>query len=72
MIDDLCIYCGHTAEQHTGTSGEDDCDACFDQGKVVICDRFRDEPPEPDGEDFRGGEAAAYQRERMEEARRLK
>lgn len=30
------------------------------------------EPPEPDGEAFRGNEAAAYQAEQMEKARRLK
>lgn len=30
------------------------------------------EPPEPDGEDFRGGEAAAFQREQMAEWQRLK
>jgi hypothetical protein len=30
------------------------------------------EPPEPDGEAFRGGEAAAYQAEQMHKARRLK
>ena len=31
-----------------------------------------DEPPEPDGECFRGGEAAAFEAERMAEARKLK
>jgi hypothetical protein len=39
-----------------------------------ICDDCRDsgdrEPPEPDGEAFRGGEAAAYEREQI--AARLK
>ena len=30
------------------------------------------EPPEPDGEDFRGGEAAAYEREQMAKWQRLK
>lgn len=32
----------------------------------------RDEPPEDDGECFRGGEAAAYLAEQQEAARRLK
>jgi len=30
------------------------------------------EPPEPDGEAFRGGEAAAYEREQMADWQRLK
>ena len=30
------------------------------------------EPPEPDGEAFRGGEAAAFERDRAADARRLK
>jgi hypothetical protein len=30
------------------------------------------EPPEPDGEDFRGGEAAAYEAEQMAAWQRLK
>lgn len=30
------------------------------------------EPPDPDGEAFRGGEAAAYQAEQMAAARRLR
>lgn len=30
------------------------------------------EPPEPDGEAFRGGEAAAYEREQMAKWQRLK
>ncbi len=30
------------------------------------------EPPEPDGEDFRGGEAAAFREEQQDAARRLK
>lgn len=30
------------------------------------------EPPEPDGEAFRGGEAAAYEAEQMYRAQRLK
>lgn len=30
------------------------------------------EPPEPDGEAFRGNEAAAYRAEQMEKARQLK
>jgi hypothetical protein len=41
------------------------CEGC--KGK-----RDNYEPPEPDGEAFRGGEAAAYQAEQMERARRLK
>lgn len=30
------------------------------------------EPPDPDGEDFRGGEAAAYRAEQQQRAQRLK
>lgn len=42
----------------------------------VCSDCFNDldnaEPPEPDGEAFRGNEAAAYAREQMDAARKLK
>ncbi len=41
------------------------CDACWTK-------RDNREPPEPDGEAFRGGEAAAFQAEQLEQARRLK
>ncbi len=43
------------------------CEACED-----AIQQENAEPPEPDGEDFRGGEAAAFQQEQMEQARRLK
>jgi hypothetical protein len=44
---------------------------------ILLCEdcfKTRDnyEPPDPDGEAFRGGEAAAFQAEQMEAARRLK
>jgi hypothetical protein len=41
------------------------CDAHFSE-------RDNHEPPEPDGEAFRGGEAAAYQAEQMAAWQRLK
>ncbi len=41
------------------------CDDCWEK-------RDNREPPEPDGEAFRGGEAAAYQAEQMAAAQRLK
>jgi hypothetical protein len=44
-----------------------ECPACGDE--TVKADI---EPPEPDGEAFRGGEAAAYEREQMSAAQRLK
>lgn len=36
------------------------------------CTRVQDEPGDPDGEAFRGGEAAAYEREQMAGYQRLK
>lgn len=47
-----------------GTGGpctQPDCEVCWP-----------DEPPEPDGECFRGGEAAAFEAEQMAEWQRLK
>lgn len=41
------------------------CQPCIDRQE-------NQEPAEPDGESFRGGEAAAYDRERMAEAQSLK
>lgn len=43
------------------TTREEPCPDCGD-----------DEPPEPDGEDFRGGEAAGYLAEQMSEWQKLK
>lgn len=43
------------------------CQECFDRATSRA-----ENPPEPDGEAFRGGEAAAYQAELLEAARRLK
>jgi len=45
--------------------------------RVPVCDECYQwydnrEPPDPDGEAFRGGEAAAYRAERMAEWQRLK
>lgn len=48
------------------------------EGLEVLCEDCAeladrcDEPGDPDGEAFRGGEAAAYEREQMDEARKLK
>jgi hypothetical protein len=54
-------YARYTGEpRHTPV-----CAACFTR-------KDNEEHPEPDGEAFRGGEAAAYEREQMEQARRLK
>ena len=41
------------------------CEACWTR-------RDNREPPEPDGEAFRGGESAAYLAEQQDRARRLK
>lgn len=41
------------------------CAECFTE-------RDNAEPPEPDGEAFRGGEAAAFAAEQQEQARKLK
>jgi hypothetical protein len=59
-----------------------DCDRCGEPSTMTwhelhVCDECYDwydnyEPPEPDGECFRGHEAAGYQAEQMEQARRLK
>lgn len=44
---------------------------------ILLCDehwqrRDNAEPPDPDGEAFRGNECAAYQAEQMHQAQRLK
>lgn len=52
---------------------------CFTHTRVVLLDDYGQpshycadcEPPEPDGEAFRGGEAAAYAAELQDRARRL-
>jgi hypothetical protein len=43
------------------------CDDCDEKLRAENYD-----PPDPDGEDFRGGEAAGYLWEQMEAARKLK
>lgn len=59
-------------------NGDDDRDdGCSDDPETCecpACRTWRDnrEAPEPDGEAFRGGEAAAYEREQMAEWQRLK
>lgn len=76
MSDEPCVYCGHTQAQHLDASGEcSDCEACFQEGRAVLCDKWRDEPRGAgmeDGECFRGGEAAAYERDQMIAWQRLK
>lgn len=57
--EDLCPSCG---------AGEDE--SCTGDCECTFCDKARER--EPDGESFRGGEAAAYEREQMEVARGLK
>jgi len=64
-IDPNCCGCGDTREAHG---------SAFNVGHSFVpmgCDCNR-EPPEPDGEAFRGREAAAYEAEQMAEARKLK
>lgn len=73
MTVELCIECGHTPTQHESIEG--DCDGCFDEGRTIICDRWCDEPRGAgmdDGECFRGGEAAAFERDQQIAAQRLK
>jgi hypothetical protein len=74
MTTEPCIECGHTPAQHESVEG--DCDGCFDEERAIICDKWRDEPrgagDEPDGERFRGGEAAAFMRDQQIAAQRLK
>jgi hypothetical protein len=74
MTVEACIECGHTPAKHESVEG--DCDGCFDEGRAIICDKWRDEPrgagAEPDGECFRGGEAAAFERDQQIAAQRLK
>lgn len=43
-----------------------------DEALAIVSQRTTREPPEPDGEAFRGGEAAAYLAEQQDAARRLK
>ena len=54
-----CAYCGETfdpcAEEGMTRFCKDDCHECFLRANY--------EPPEPDGEAFRGGEAAAFEAE---------
>jgi hypothetical protein len=49
----------------TGKRMQSVCEACWTK-------RDNYDPPDPDGEAFRGGEAAAYHAEQMDAARRLK
>lgn len=54
----------HCDHEWIDTNGPEHC---------VFCGTEREyEPPEPDGEAFRGGEAAAFLAEQQEAARRLK
>ena len=67
----------HTAEQHphydawarwmsrNTLTWPATCDECWTEADNV-------EPPEPDGECFRGGEAAAFQAEQQAERQRVK
>ena len=76
MSDEACIECGHTQAQHFDPTDENmDCEACYREGRAVICDKWRDEPRGAgmeDGECFRGGEAAAFQCDQQAAAQRLK
>jgi hypothetical protein len=76
MSDEACIECGHTQAQHLDPSGDnDDCEGCYVEGRAVLCDKWRDEPRGAgmeDGECFRGGEAADFQRDQMAAWQRLK
>lgn len=68
----LCVDCGEpattTAKYYSGPDTYVNEPVCLD------CWRTRDnyEPPDADGESFRGGEAAAFQAEQADVARRLK
>lgn len=61
-------------------TGDDDREAnmeCTDEAETCGCKDCRDwrenrEPDDADGEAFRGGEAAAYEREQQVAAQRLK
>lgn len=54
----------HCEHEWTPDNGPEHC---------VFCGTEREyEPPEPDGEEFRGGEAAAFLRDQQVEARKLK
>jgi hypothetical protein len=61
-----CPCCGYDTVS-SDTSKPEQCSDCDDAGcdedNPLCCEP--DEPSEPDGEDFRGGEAAAYQAEQM-------
>lgn len=66
-----CIECGHLPEEHE----DGECNACYAEGRDVLCDKWRDEPRGAgmeDGECFRGGEAAAFERDQQIAAQRLK
>lgn len=56
------------APYYNGPDDRDDgCSEDFDTCECQFCREWREnrEPDEPDGEAFRGGEAAAYEREQM-------
>ena len=58
-----------------GPPGDTDvCTEDFDTCPCPWCVEWRDnrEPDDADGEDFRGGEAAAYEREQQDAAQKLK
>ena len=68
--------CGEPATQ-TWDEGQDYAFWTRQPRHTPVCDecwtkRDNYEPPEPDGEAFRGNEAAAYQAEQLEAARRMK
>lgn len=83
-----CQQCGKPAECHGELEPNHDgfpivtCRAFhLDGGQIdtdfacEACEELRDrcdEPSDPDGEAFRGGEAAAYEREQMIAAQKLK
>ena len=62
----LCPECRYKFRTLDDEDGMHECPRC---GYHPDNDR---EPPEPDGEAFRGGEAAAYEREQMAKWQRLK
>lgn len=67
--DELCGEDGGWVREEVGPGGAKDdlayCRDCFLEARNT-------EPPEPDGEAFRGGEAEAWEATKMAEARRLK
>ena len=74
--DSLMCECGEPVTK-TWDEGEDFAFWTGQPRHTPVCDecwtkRDNYEPPDPDGECFRGGEAAAYQAEQLEHARRLK